>query len=290
MAGCKTIIVPVSDAETGAAALDLSFLLGRDYACHITALHVRADPTNAVPLVGEGMSGVMVEELITAAEKQAIERAQAARRLFDQHCATAGVVLVQSPPAPRDQLSAAWREELGREEEVVAKCARMADLVVMGRLLPDRELPSIMTLNAALMESGRPLMLAPPTPPSHIGRTVAIAWNGSAEAARAVQAAMPFLHKAERITILSAREENADPALVAGEVATYLGWHGITADCHSFAGAGNAGEALLNEAQRMGADLLVMGAYTHSRLRQLILGGVTRHVIHHADIPVLMSH
>lgn len=284
MTGYKTILACLSDAETAPATLGLGLLIARQHDCHIEALHVRGDPAATVPLVGEGMSGAMVEEMLLMAERQETERAAVLHQQFDEACRLQKIDIIGQPPAG---LSAAWRDEMGREEEVIADIGRLSDMVVMARPLPDRDVPSVMSLNAALMESGRPLMLAPPTLPAGVGRSVAIFWNGSAEASRAVAASLPFLHRAERVAILSAREENA---AAPGELASYLAWHGVHAGVHTFGAGSHVGQALLDEAAAQGADLIVMGAYTHSRLRQLILGGVTRHVLHSANLPVLLSH
>lgn len=290
MPNIRTILAVVSDDVSGRAPLDMALLVARDMGAHVKALHVRSDPSNAVPLVGEGMSGVMVEEMISAAERQSEERAQAAKAMFEARRQELGVSLAAGP-GEGEAFSVCWREETGREEDIVARCARLNDLTVVGRPVSDRELPSVMTLNAALLESGRALLVAPPQMPAVVGRKVAVAWNGSAEAARAVNAALPFLRRAESVVVLSAKEQDEDPVLTPAQLCTYLQWHGIRADSRSFASSvTQTGEALENEVRALGADLLVMGAYTHSRLRQLILGGVTRHMLHHAAIPVLMTH
>ncbi len=281
----KTILVPVSDTESGQAALETALMVGRDFAGHVRVLHVRSDPAAAVPLVGEGMSGAMVEEMMTTAEQQAAERAAAVRRLVDERLGHLGIPTVTGPG--RDEVTASFMDVTGHEEELVALQGRLSDLVVVGRPLADRELPSSMTLNAALMESGRPMLMAPPMAPLGLGKRVVIAWNGSAEAARAVRFALPFLKKAEAVTIITAQEEEG---VAPGDAAAYLLWHGLSAQCSSFEARGNVGEALLLKVAELGGDLLVMGAYSHSRLRQLILGGVTRHVVHEATVPVLLSH
>jgi nucleotide-binding universal stress UspA family protein len=286
MSGYKTILASLSDPESAPATLQLAFLVARGQGAHVEALHVRSDPSSAVPLVGEGMSGAMVEEMLAVAERQSSEQASQVRAQFDQACLRHDVPIL-AVPGGSTTVSTVWRQEIGREEEVVAKAGRLTDLVVMARPLPDRDQPSIMTLNAALMESGRPLLLAPPNIAATVGRHVAIFWNGSAEASRAVASSMPLLSVAETVSILSASEEGgADPTELAG----YLAWHGITAVIHSYSANGQVGETLMAEALALGADLLVMGAYTHSRLRQLILGGVTRHILQSCTLPVLLSH
>jgi len=291
MTAFKSILVPVADAPSGAVPLDTAFRLAGTFASHVTALHVRVDPATAVPLVGEGMSGAMVEEMIGIAESQATQRADAARKVFDAACARHGVALVDTPPSPG--LSAEWVETTGREEDLVPWHGRLSDLLVFSHPGGESEIPAMMTLNASLMGSGKPLLLCPAEARgTAIGSRVAIAWNGSAEAARAVGWAMPILQRAEAVTILAV-SEHPDRSVDAptGELAAYLAWNGVTATTQlAQANAAHAGDELLRQATNAGADLLVMGAYTHSRLRQLILGGVTRHVIGKAPMHVLMCH
>ncbi len=290
MSGYKTILVPVGDAESGVASLEVALRVAAAFAGHVVGLHVRVDPATAVPLVGEGMSGAMVEEMMAAAEKQAASRAEAARRAFEDTCARHGVPQAAVPPVAG--FSAEWVDVVGREEEVVAWRGRLSDLLVMARPRDAGESRATMTTNAALMESGRPLLLAPPEPPAGLGRTVAIAWNGSAEAGRAVTMAMPLLARAEAVSILAVVEDEHSDGAPAADLAAYLAWHGIEARCDKLTVAphAHAGEALMAECVDLGADLVVMGAYTHSRLRQLILGGVTRYVLHHAPLPCLLCH
>ncbi|MBI3445197.1 MAG: universal stress protein [Magnetospirillum sp.] len=291
MSAFKSILVPVGDAASAPAALDTALRLAGRYSSHVVGLHVRADPTTAVPLVGEGMSGAMVEEMIALAEGQGAQRAKDARAAFDQACARNGAPLADAPGS--SGLSAEWVDMVGREDDVVAWRGRVSDLVVFGHPGGDAEVPAMITLNTALMACGRPLLLCPAEPAPLPGASVAIAWNGSAEAARAVGWAMPFLREAKSVTILTVAEagHGGDIPTPAGELATYLAWNGVTATTTILqASASHAGEELLRQAVKSGADLLVMGAYTHSRLRQLILGGVTRHVISHAPLHVLMCH
>lgn len=287
----KTVLVPVHDGESAAAPLDTAFGLAGAFATHVVALHVRTDPTTAVPLVGEGMSGGMVEEMMTIAEHQAAERAEKARAAFDAACTRHAVPVAETPV---EGPSAAWVDITGREEEAIAWRGRLADLVIMGRPAEGLDPAALLNLNAALMESGKPLLLAPPVPPATMGQRVAIAWNGSAEAARAVACALPLLQRAETVTILTATEPGTAAAPLApppaAELATYLAWHGVAATTKVVPAGSNAGAVLLEQCAGLGADLLVMGAYTHSRLRQLILGGVTRHVLGHAPIPLLLCH
>ncbi|MBF0334882.1 MAG: universal stress protein [Alphaproteobacteria bacterium] len=287
MTDYRILLAVVGDADSGRPPLDVALSMAKTFGAHVAALHVRGDPTGAVPLVGEGISGSMVEEMIDAAERQIAERATNARRAFDQAVAAAGVPLSDRPATTGP--SAAWIERTGREEDITAQLGRLVDLIVVGQPRADQDLPSMMTLNAALMESGRPILMVPRGAVAP-RRSVAVAWNGSTESAGALHAALPMMVAAQSITILSAHEDGAMPGLSADEARIALEWRGIRATCRALPGGGHVGATLLAEAAAAGADLLVMGAYTHSRLRQLILGGVTRHVLDQATLPVLMNH
>jgi nucleotide-binding universal stress UspA family protein len=147
------------------------------------------------------------------------------------------------------------------------------------------------TLEAALFESGRPIIMAPPVPPKTLGRNILVHWNASTETARVVNDALRLLRLAERVTLLSV-EGNMVPGPEAADMVSYLSAHGIKAtDAHVRPESrSRAGEAILREARRIGADLILKGAYTQSRLKQMIFGGATQHILQAADIPVILSH
>lgn len=286
----RTILVPVDGTDAAKPALDAAFAVARDLAAHVDVLHVRVEAKDAVPLLGEGMSGAMIEEMIELAEKESRDRAAMAKTMFDTACSEYEASVVESPPPPGGGVSAAWIEEKGREDEVTAWRGRLADLVAVSRPTPEAEVSAAMTLNAALFETGRPVLMAPPASPARFGRKVAISWNGSAEAARAVAFALPLITRSEKTVILSAETDQTVTAM-APKLASYLSWHGVTAEVHTVSPSGHhVGETLLEACASIGIDLLVMGAYTHSRVRQLILGGVTRHVLSEASLPVFMAH
>jgi nucleotide-binding universal stress UspA family protein len=142
-----------------------------------------------------------------------------------------------------------------------------------------------------LLSARRPLLLASAVAPESIGRIVAVAWNGRPEAARAVGVALPFLRQADAVRVLSAKTGRTGP-FEAERLTDYLLWHGITSEqtpVQQRAGE-PVGAALLRTAAEVGADLLVMGGYGHSRFREVLLGGVTHYVATHAGLPVLMAH
>lgn len=282
----KVILVPVQASAAGEAALTTAFVIARRFEGHVVALHVRADPRFALPYIGEGMSGIVVQEIMTAAETEAAERAVNARALFDRLCQEQHIPVVEAPPAP-GRLSASWRDEVGREDETVARLTRLADIVVVGDRAAQAGAPPAGTiLEAVLLTGGRPVIVVPPGGAGAFGVKVAVAWNASAEASRAVAAAMPVLRGAAEVLVLSVGE---DGAAMADGLVGYFACHGIPACARPVPpGPDGTGAALLAEAARLEADLLVMGAYTHSRFREMIFGGVTRHVLSHAALPVLV--
>jgi len=160
---------------------------------------------------------------------------------------------------------------------------------VVGRPIKDAPLPSPITLEAALLDTGRPILVAPPEAGGHLGRSIAIAWEGSPEAARTIADAIPLLETAETVTILSAKAAQVAP-IDAEDLRRRLAWHGVEAGIRHFdAAASELGAAFLDQSSEAGADLLIKGAYSQSRLRQLILGGRTRHILARATLPVLLS-
>jgi nucleotide-binding universal stress UspA family protein len=272
----RSILALVDGGPLSEATLDTGISIAKLFGAQLDALHVRADPATLVPIVGEGMSGAMVEQVMDAMAKAVESRAQRARAAYDKAAAKGGVSIV-------------WRQEMGPEPVVLASAGRLVDLTVLAR--PDATADGQMaaSLDSALFDTGRAVLVAPPTSPASISRHVAVAWNGSAQASRVVAAAMPYLVKAERVVVLTA--PGFDKRAPAEALIGYFARHDVKATVeHIEAHGKSVGQGLLEKAQQMGIDLLVMGAYGHSRIREMILGGATRDVLAHSTLPVLMAH
>jgi nucleotide-binding universal stress UspA family protein len=227
-------------------------------------------------------------EIVEMVEREIEERASRAKRTFETWRAARRLPLLDAP-TKRDSISTSLIVEAGWANDGLALHGRLADLVVVPR---DDVLAGDPTfaLEAAAFDAGRPTLLVPSRWRGELFGKAVIAWKSSAEAARAVAAALPLLAKADTVGIFAATEHDVAPATPEGLVA-YLRWHGIAATAMMFpAGAPSVGEALLAAARHAAADLLVMGAYSRSRVRELVFGGVTRHVLDHAALPVLMAH
>jgi nucleotide-binding universal stress UspA family protein len=284
----RKLLLPLTGTAAGEAALSTCLIIARRWNAHVTALHVRVDSRDVAPLAGEGLSGAMIEEMMSATEKESSERAYAVRSMFDRFVLQHDVTLSEARPGV-EHATASFASVTGREEDLVAQQARLADLTVVPHPDAGEDVSSSDALHAVLFDSGRPVLVSPQVASTTVGSRVCLGWNGTAESASAVYAALPWLQRADAVRILSAEGyQRRGPG--APDLAAYLAMHGVHADIVMFQSVRNSvGAGLLAAANEFGCDLLAMGAYSHSRLRQLILGGVTRHVLEYANLPVMMN-
>jgi nucleotide-binding universal stress UspA family protein len=284
----RKLLLPLTGTAAGESALSTALTIARRWNAHVTALHVRVDSRDVAPLAGEGLSGAMIEEMMSATEKESNDRAHAVRSMFERFVVRHDVV-VQEAHGGSDHATASFAAVTGREEDIVAQQARLADLTVVPHPDSGEDVSSSDALHAVLFDSGRPVLISPQLTPPNIGTRVCLAWNGTAESASSVLAALPWMQRADGVAILSADGyQRRGPG--ASDLAAYLSLHDVRADIVTFKSVGGSvGAGLLAAASNFGCDLLSMGAYSHSRLRQLILGGVTRHVLEHSTLPVMMN-
>jgi len=285
----KSILAPVDGAASSQSVLDAAFYLARNFDAHVKVLHVAADPKAAIPLLGEGMSGGMIEDMISMAEKESNIRSERAHKLYLSALEKFGATEVKGA-GEADGLTASWHQKEGREEDVIANYGRLCDLILVAKPTENNQIYTTLALNTALFETGRAMLLLPEAPIEKMGRSIAVCWNGSAEGARAVTSALPILKQATEVHVITA-DSSATDTPVGDELVEFLAWHGIKSNAVFFTPTGETiGKSLLIETKKTGCDMMVMGGYSHSRLRELILGGVTRDVIEFADIPVIMGH
>ncbi|TVR95754.1 MAG: universal stress protein [Rhodospirillales bacterium] len=280
----KTILLPFHDEAAGRAALDAACRVASRFGSYVEGLLVREHPhVDIVP--GMPVSAAYLSE----AAKEWRAFADASRGHFLQYLEERGVTYGELE-APADGATAAWRELEGRESTTIATYGRLFDLIVLGRVASDASERWQSSCEAALFESGRPVLLAPPEAPEVIGRKVLVAWNGSTETARTVALSMPFLVAAEEVLVLAV--EGWIPGGPPGtELVHHLVRNGVKASYDMVKPSGvSPGEAILEECARSGCDLLVKGAYTRTRFTQVIFGGATLHIMQNATLPVLMAH
>jgi nucleotide-binding universal stress UspA family protein len=289
----KTILVPLTGYPNDVTALEAAYSVARRFEGSIDGLRVHPDPTQIVTQVAvqQFVSKLGNVELIHALQKEAETRDAAAAAAFEDFLKRhfdAGIARSASAGV-KPSMQQIEGDPVG---DTVA-AARYYDLVVLARAPEDGQF-SLDAVANILVGCGRPVLLAPKTPLSGVGSAIAIAWKETAEAARAVTASMPFLQRATRVVVLAATEKSEEAGQSkdsADRLASQLRRSGIHADARSVSKTESpVTETLLKAAHDSGADLLVMGAYSHSRVRELVFGGFTRDVLKACDLPVLMLH
>ena len=282
----KNLLTVVGDGNA-APVLDTALMTARLFNSHIVGLHSLT--TEYAVVFGGEMGFSISSEVDRTLEREGHERRDQARRLFREFMSSKGVPMGPTPPG-HNAPSASWREEDGRQNAVVGMIGRVYDLIIVEQ--PEK-LASIAeaTLEDALFESGRPVLMVPKRTPPTLGEVVAIAWNGSTETAVAVAMGMPFLKQAKHVVVVAVGPQHMpEPGPEGEELARTLEQHGIDVSLRTAYGRHKAqGESFLKEAMEAGADLMLKGAYTQSRIRQMIFGGGTRHIIMEAKLPVLMA-
>jgi nucleotide-binding universal stress UspA family protein len=285
----RILLVPLDGSDSSKTAMAAAGALARDLPAHLDVLHVRADPETANPQHIDNLSGATLDEFIKFAGWATDQRAAKSRKAFDDFCASESIPVVEGPPPPGG-VTASWVEEVGRADRMLARRGRVVDMIVLARPSADSSAFTKMTLNAALFETGRPVLAIPPKPLATIGQSIAIAWNGSAEGSRAVAASLPLIERAKKVFVMTAETSHTSKDNAEGLI-TYLAGHGIDAQKRIIPKTVEApvGRTLLEECEDVDADMMVMGAFSHNRMRDLILGGVTRHVLGEALVPILMA-
>jgi len=249
--------------------------LAEVHGAHVVGLHV-TQPPDVPPYV----EAQLTAEVLRAQERFSDEDRAQSKAAFDD--VIKGFTL-----------STEWRAVEGDAVEAVELHGRHADLVVLGQTDPDS--PATVNLDIAgrlVLSLGRPVLAVPYVGRYEtVGKRVLVAWDGSRTAARALGDALPILQRAEAVSVLSLNADENHAAMAGVDIAVHLARHDVTVEAQHLRGGDiGAGAALLSRAADFGADMLVMGAYGHARWRELVLGGVTEHMLDHMTLPVFMSH
>jgi nucleotide-binding universal stress UspA family protein len=286
----KTILVPATGTDKDAAVFTAALAVARRFAAHLDFLHVRVDAAAvAVSMVSDAGGAAMTGSLVDSLDEGADRLEARARQMFEQFCAAEGLAMVDTPPGPSGP-SAQWTRQIGTETYWVAEHGRAADLMVIGRPA-DGDGVAPETIEAALLESGRPILIPTATPMTSVPETIVIAWKATREAAHAVTAALPFVALAKKILILTVSEEENSSGEEGSGLMASLRWRGIEVSANRLQPEGRSPADTMLAAAAEHQALLVMGGYGHSRLRQWMFGGFTRHVLQTpAAVPVLIAH
>jgi nucleotide-binding universal stress UspA family protein len=276
----KDLLVHVDDTRSCAERLRATVDLAVAHEAHLTGVYIIADPSPAA-----FVSGYAPPDLLEMLQQRARERAEAALARFAEI-------------ASRNQISFETRMDrvlYTALADALATNARYADLAIVGQADPDdAETPSYLPEEVTLA-SGRPSLVIPYIgPPPTLGQRVTVAWNASREAARAVNDALPILKRAQAVDVVTVNPNDApfghgeEPG---ADIALHLARHSIKVEVRRIETHDlDVANTILSHIADRGSDLLVMGAYGHSRLRELVLGGVTRTILREMTVPVLMAH
>jgi nucleotide-binding universal stress UspA family protein len=271
----KSILLPIDQSEGMPSVLETARLLADPFDATIEGVALR--PAFAEIVAPDPIVAVT----IPPADWNETEFCRSVRQTFDAFAA-------RYPSSAGKGAQFRWRGGSAIEDSALGSLGRVYDATVLGR--PGGRGARMTAVEAALFDSGRPVLMAPPVAPKSMGDTVLIHWNASTETARCILFALPLLKRAKRVSLI-AIEGAIAPGPSIKDAVGYLAANGIDATDKTVSGrASRPGEAILAEAAAVGADLLIKGAYTQSRLRQMIFGGATSHILSAAELPVFFAH
>jgi len=287
----KSILVPTGGGQTDESVFETALAAARLFSAHLRFVHIRVSPAQAAAYTpgADFASGRALRNALDQLQQDADNRSSTAARRVHEFCKRSMIDILDAPGFSQN-VTASWREEECDAPKRLMFYSRHNDLVVMGRAKRPNGLPPDL-LQTLLLGCGRPILLAASSAPLRLTGTIMVCWRETPDAARAVVAATPLLTKAERVVFVAVDEGGEGTKDAVEDAARQFGWNGVPTDIEFVTPNGRPiPDVLLSVAQARGADLVVMGAYGHSPMRELIFGGCTQSVIRHTDMPVLLVH
>lgn len=280
----KRLLVPLLGDAGDRPALDLAAAIAKRRGAHIDAMLFLRDPRDMIPLVGEGFNASMIDSIVEAAEAQAADRDRVARATYSAWLEEAGV----SEDESAGGASASFSSLTGSLPGAVVRPARAADLIVFARSKAEDGQERAGLVEVAMFDSGRPVLLAGSAGGTDVGRRVVVGWNGSAEAARAISMSMPLLSGADAVTVVVV--DDGDVAETPDDLVRTMTLWGISATGRTVKVASEGVAATLEaEASAAGADMILLGAYSHSRVREFVMGGVTDDALTDSTVAMMLA-
>ncbi|MGH1483566.1 MAG: universal stress protein [Geminicoccales bacterium] len=288
----KRILVPITTIEDLASMTAAAISVALMFKGHVQFLYQRDGGAEHHDMFGSfgSLSMSQFNQLLESHRDDIEKRARDIRAHVEDQIQSHDLVY-QETPSPSEQPSASLCEIDEPITDFVGHFGGVSDLIVVGQPSKANEQSVNTVIGAALFASGRPVLMAPPVMPAALDQRVVIGWNRSIQAGRGVSSALPFLLQAKAVEIISV-VTGAKRGPSADDLANYLTWHGVGSEVKEIPPEEHraVGDILLHTAEELGADMLITGAYSHSRLREMLLGGVTKHILSHAHLPVLMAH
>ncbi len=282
------------DADNKEILSYIQSIIGENNA-HIKGLWVTSSPDYQLSIVGQGLPATVTEKIITETMEKSKKDESFIENLFESWCRDDNIPLLHSfayeDIAQKSAITASFVSHIGKPLEAIAKIGRVADFIISSKERWAQSESQQDRIHAALFETARPVILLPSQIVCKPIENIAIAWNGKSEASHAVARAKPFLKQAKKVWIYVAPSERTSMDL-GSDLMFYLSQHGVMAeiveinreDYHN-----NVGSAIHAQALEHNVDLLIMGAWSRSRLRQLVLGGLTNYMLQKAEMPVMMA-
>ena len=281
----KIILVPVDGGERSAEVLDTALVVASRFDAHIKVVHVR-EAGNEASFFAE-MPTSLREEFVKLNREMTASAIDTVREQFKSFCEN-NRIPVTGKPSSAKQVSASLHILDGDVRAILEHESRLVDVIAISRPARLRAGgPGLGELHESLMmHSGRPMLIVPPEWKAHRANHAAFGWNDSVEASRALALTLPWLTQMKKVSVLASRKREAG----ALEVMDYLKRHGCRVDHHVFTGGGNVGRKMLATCNEIGAELLVVGGFSHTRTRQRLFGGVTSYLLDNTDIITVMAH
>lgn len=280
----KSLLMPLSTSGHVPERISGALSIAKYFNAHLEVLHAQVSPSQFLPGDVVGMPRVLLKQLEALADTYSRSESEELVGLFNTLCDEYEVVVSEEAT---DKATAFWREVNGLRSELVAERGKIADAIICPQSKNGRPTS---TFEAAIMRSGKPVIMVPRVMTQFKADTVLVAWNGSTEAARAVTYALPILSRAMHVVLATSKAEQKNkPGL--NSLQRYLKAHGIESRQVVFDSSRcSTGEALLELCGQQNTDLMVMGGFTHRRVHEQVFGGVTRHMMAYSDIPIFMAH
>lgn len=291
----KSILVPLTEGQRGFAVLETAFVVAGRFGGHITAVHVQHKNASSEPFLYSNLTGALKEAVVKETAQASDRIVGTVRSRFEASCAAAGVRVVDNMLASAgkspNEVTASLEVVEGRLVDVLIERARLADLTAIpSPQLGEntiRQTPVGETLESIMLGSGRPVMIVPLEWQARRCENAVIGWNDSVQSSRALATTIPWLKMMQSVTLVMSRVRAEKSDIAQG----YLATHGIESNVVILnRGEQAPGAALLDRCKEINADFLVVGGYSRARPRQLLFGGVTRHLMKHTDIVTVMVH
>lgn len=284
----KTILLPIRESSTATSLMETSISMAIRNEGHLDLLYVQNDPEHMIPFSTIGLSTSMRQTIIESTAAAAKQQSDDLKQSFIELCERYKIS-VQPRGTGTGKPSADFLIRTGRRDDLIGKYSRLADLIIVPQ--PTKTTPPPSSFEAVLRDSGRPVLMVQRNKVLEVpGKRLAIGWNSSKEAAQAISAMLSNLKRADKVYVLSS-EKRMKQSINADDVCVYLGCHGVSAETAIIdSKRKSAGDALLAKSRELECDRLLVGGYSRPKIRDIIMGGVTGHLLKHADMPVIFVH